>query len=585
MLKNNKEILFGLVLVFLSSFCLITPVKAAGASLFLSPPSATYAVGSTFSIKVNINSGGDAINATEANLIFNPDEISIVSLSKTGSIFSLWTTEPTFSNSVGNIVFGGGTPNGFTGSSGTIITIRFSARANASSQISFSSGSILAADGKGTNILSTMNGAVYTLTARVVTPPAVNVPPATEYVPPTVSSGAPSAPIISSTTHSNPENWYSNRNPEFSWEVPTNVTSVRLLIDRLQGAIPTVTYNTPISEKKLEDLEDGVWYFHIRFQNQYGWGNITHRKVLIDTKAPEPFNIIVDNEGDSTNPTPILHFNTTDSLSGVEYYEVKIGEKNVVPIVAAAVESNPYQTPILEPWTHTIIVKAVDAAENSTANSIDVLIEPIETPVITDFPETLNTGEVLIIKGTSSYKEGTVTIFIKKDKEEAQSQDVDIDSNGDWILIYDQSLEKGTYQVWAQAKDSRGARSNITDKVTITIALPTILKFGRIAIDYLSIMITLVTLIAVLIGGIFYASHRFSFWQKKLRKETSEVSINVAKAFRALHEEVQEQVEKLDRKPGLTKKEEEVRDRLQEALDISEEFIKKEIKDIEKELE
>ncbi len=582
---NNKKIWFSLGLVFLFSFYLITPVKAAGASLFLSPPSATYAVGSTFSVKVKMNSGGEAINAAEGNLIFNPDEISIVSISKTGSIFGMWTTEPTFSNSVGNIIFGGGTPSGFTGSSGTIITIRFKAKANASSQVSFSSGSILAADGKGTNILSTMNGAVYTLKSRVITPPATEVPSEPEYVVPIVSSGAPAVPIVSSTTHSNPENWYSNSNPEFSWKVPTDVTAVRLLIGHLKSAIPTVIYSPPISEKKLEDLEDGTWYFHVRFKNQYGWGEILHRKILIDTVSPKPFNITVDNGGDSTNPTPILHFNTTDSLSGVEYYEVKIGEKDIIPIVSAAVESNPYQTPVLEPWIHTIIVKAVDAAENLATSTIDVSVEPIEAPVITDFPETLNQGDTLIIKGTSPYQEGIVAIFIKKDKEETQSQDVEIGSDGNWILICGQSLERGTYQVWAQIIDIRGAQSNITDKVIITVTLPTILKFGRIAIDYLSIMISLVTLIIVLIGGIFYASHRFSVWQKRLRKETNEVSLNVAKAFRALREKVQEQIEKLDKKPGLTKKEKEMRDKLQEALNISETFIKKEIEDIEKELE
>jgi len=56
-------------------------------------------------------------------------------------------------------------------------------------------------------------------------------------------------------------------------------------------------------------------------------------------------------------------------------------------------------------------------------------------------------------------------------------------------------------------------------------------------------------------------------------------------AFKALREEVQEQIEYLDGKPGLTPSEEKVRDKLKEAIEISEKFIEKEIKDIEKELE
>ena len=58
----------------------------------------------------------------------------------------------------------------------------------------------------------------------------------------------------------------------------------------------------------------------------------------------------------------------------------------------------------------------------------------------------------------------------------------------------------------------------------------------------------------------------------------------MTKAFHALRQEVQEQIEYLDKKPGLTEEEKEIRDKLQEALNVSEGFISKEIRDIEKEL-
>ena len=52
-----------------------------------------------------------------------------------------------------------------------------------------------------------------------------------------------------------------------------------------------------------------------------------------------------------------------------------------------------------------------------------------------------------------------------------------------------------------------------------------------------------------------------------------------------MRDEVEEQIVMLDRRPGLTKEEKAIRDKLQEALDISEKFISKEIRDVEKELE
>lgn len=580
---NFYKFLIGNLFILILSFTIASPAEGASASLYLSPPSGTYTVGSTFTVRVKVNSGGDTINAAEGTLIFNPDEVSVISISKSGSIFTLWTTEPTFSNAGGDIVFGGGTPTNFTRSSGTIITINFKAKVTTSATVNFSSGSVLAADGKGTNILANMNGGVYTLTPEVVIPPSEEVPPEAEYIPPTIP-GAPAAPVISSTTHPEGDKWYSNKNPEFSWKVPQDVTAVKLLIGKIPTAFPTVPYTPPISEKKLEDLPDGTWYFHVQFKNQYGWGGVIHRKILIDTEAPEPFEITVDNGGDPTNPRPVLHFETTDSLSGVEYYGVKIGEGDRVPITAVDIRHNPYRMPLQAPGSHTVIVEAVDKADNSTLATAEVVIESIEKPTITEFPQTVRIGDTLIIKGTSLYPLGQVTVFVKKEGEEAIAKDVNTDKEGNWVFVYDRSLEKGTYQIWAQITDSRGAKSELTDKITIAAVLPTVLKVGEIAIDYLTVVITLVSLIIALILVILFGWRRISLWRRRVRKETREVERALRSGFNTLRKEVEKQIIMLDGKRTLSKREERIRDELKEALEAAEEAIHKEIKDIKEEL-
>ena len=98
-------------------------------------------------------------------------------------------------------------------------------------------------------------------------------------------------------------------------------------------------------------------------------------------------------------------------------------------------------------------------------------------------------------------------------------------------------------------------------------------------------MITLIALIIFLILIIGYGWYRISIWRKRLRKETKEVEESVIKAFRALREEVAEQIECLDKEKGLSRMETQIRNKLEEALKISEEFISKEIKDVLKELE
>lgn len=89
----------------------------------------------------------------------------------------------------------------------------------------------------------------------------------------------------------------------------------------------------------------------------------------------------------------------------------------------------------------------------------------------------------------------------------------------------------------------------------------------------------------IVIAVILYVWFWISQWRRRIRNETKEIKDRVSKTFKALNEEVEDQVEMLDKKPGITKREKEIRDKLQEALDISKEFIDKEIEDVEKELE
>ena len=574
--KTNL-ILFSLLFILLG----FAPTATQAANLYLLPSSGSYAVGDNFKVSIFVSSAIQAMNAASGVISFPQDKLRVVSLSKTSSIASLWVQEPSFSNSAGTVNFEGIVLNpGFTGSAGKIITINFKVKASGSGSLTFSSGSVLANDGEGTNILSNMSGGTYTLKAT----PIKEVPQDPEYIPPTTSTKAPGAPNIFSRTNPDSDKWYSNNSPEFFWEIPSDVTAIKLLIGKKPNAIPAVLYIPAISEKKLQDLEDGIWYFSARFKNAYGWGEIVHRKVFIDTKVPESFEIIVDNQDDPTNPALILYFQTKDFLSGVERYEIKIGGKHSDTIFLDSIRNNPYKTPLLASGKHNIIVKAFDKAGNFTIAAVDVVIESIEVPVITAFPQTITSGDILTIKGTSSYPESTIIVFIKKQGEEAITNSVKTDNTGDWSYIHPEALEKGIFQVWFQIIDARGAKSNLTDKITIDVQYSAFLKFGKTAIDYLSVIVTLVAFIAVLAGIILYGARKVFRKRKKISKETKEAKESVVGAFSALQEEVKEQVQYLDGKEGLSKTEKQVLKKLKKALNISKRFISKEIKDIEKQL-
>ena len=93
-------------------FC--TAALAEAATLSVSPGTGVYTAGQTFTVRVVVNTAGANINAAEGTLSFKPEELSVVSVAK-GSIFNLWTADPSFSNSAGTVTFSGGTPTGYTG--------------------------------------------------------------------------------------------------------------------------------------------------------------------------------------------------------------------------------------------------------------------------------------------------------------------------------------------------------------------------------------------------------------------------------------------------------------------------------------
>ncbi|MDP3995753.1 MAG: cohesin domain-containing protein [bacterium] len=583
--KRTSTILalvLGLSILTSNFYFLAGRANAASASLYLSPSIGTYTVGNTFLVQLKLNSGGVAINAADGTLVFDPDKLEVVALPKTDSVFTLWVQEPVFSNSVGTVDFAGGKPSpGFTGSAGTIVNITFKAKVSGNANLTFAVGSVLADDGKGTNILTNMGSGSYSLSARIITP----LSPSTPSVPSAPSvSGTPGLPVVYSPTHPNEDEWYSSNDPEFNWELSSDVTGVSLLLHEKPTGDPGPTSDGLLDSKKFEDAEDGAWYFHIKFRNQYGWGSILHRKVLIDTVSPLPFEVTVDNDGDLTNPTPTLHFSTTDSLSGIEYYEVKVVDEKVL-ITEAERKKNPFVLPPQVPGTTLVEVKAFDKAGNSSLATAEFEILPIlGVPVITNIPKRIKIGETLIIEGVA-LPGAKAVVYIQKGGEEFEAGEAGADGSGEFVFFYEKPLAKGDYLVWARTKDERGALSEPTEQHSLEVGLPPVLQFGTIALDYLSIMTTLIVLIVGAIAIIFYSWYRISVWRRRVRYETKEVAQSVLAAFKALKEEVEEQVAMIDQKPGLNKREKEIRDKLQEALDISEKFIGKEISDIEKELD
>ncbi|OHA71345.1 MAG: hypothetical protein A3D64_02460 [Candidatus Wildermuthbacteria bacterium RIFCSPHIGHO2_02_FULL_49_9] len=573
------------ILVFISFVFVFFSVcgAAEAATLYFSPSSGTHEVGTSFTVSVYVSSADQAMNAASGVISFPSDNLEVTSLSKTGSIFTLWVQEPAFSNSAGTVTFEGIVLNpGFTGATGKAITINFRTKVAGVALLNFSSGSALANDGKGTNILASLGNAQFSLGG--VAPAAPTVPDATT---PSVVSGSLSAPQISSPTHPDPNKWYAQKDAKFTWPVSSDVTGVRLLVGKMPAAIPAVVYAPAISEKEITNVADGIWYFHAQFRNANGWGEISHFRFQIDTQPPESFKIKFIDGNETENPRPTVVFDTTDSLSGVNYYKIKIGEGNFFSVAPEIVKTNPYTLPLQNPGKRNILVQAFDNAENYSVATEEFTIEPLRAPVVTDYPKELQSGEALMVKGESQYPNSQVVIWLQREKNDPKSFTVQSDQDGKFTFTADEKLGDGIYQLWAEVIDVQGAKSLPSEKITIVVAKPVIFRIGTWAIGFLAVVIPLVALIIVLLFILWHGWHKFSLMRKRLRKEVREAESALHKAFDLLKDDIREQIKMLEKtriKRQLTEEEEKVVKQLKGDLDDAEEFIRKEIEDIEKEM-
>lgn len=345
------------------SFLLIFEmVFAAGGTYSISPASGEFRVGQTIKTSVYVHSGGNSINAAEATINFPASYLRVASITKAGSIFSLWPVEPAFDNLKGLVTFAGGNTTPFSGSQGEVLSITFHVKQAGEGVLNFSNARILLSDGLGTNIFGGALGANWRFTPTPL--PAKPVP---------APLALPPMPAVVSLTHPDQNSWYANNSPKFTWELPKDVTAVRVLYDQFLDTQPTLVYEPPISERDLGGVQDGVWHFHVQFRNARGWGRAGHYRVQIDTVPPESFVIQFPDGREIFGSEPRVGFSTTDALSGIDRYEIKIGEGNFFNAQELKRDKSFYVLPPQPIGEHQITVKAFDKAGNTIEVS-DLLI-------------------------------------------------------------------------------------------------------------------------------------------------------------------------------------------------------------------
>ncbi|TSC81601.1 MAG: Uncharacterized protein G01um101420_960 [Parcubacteria group bacterium Gr01-1014_20] len=353
-----RSVLYGgFSLILIAFLCLglsffIKSASAVGpASIFVGPASGTFTVGSTFTVSVYVNTGGQSINAIEANLAFPPDKLQVVAPSAGKSLVQIWVNQPTYSNESGVLKFQGTIPSpGINTESGLISTVTFRVKSTGVATVRIMDTSrVLLNDGKGTDVLGQTTSGIYSL----VLPP-------------------PAGPLVSSPTNPDQEKWYASKSSIFRWETNPDVKGFSYVLndspidapdDISEGLKTTVSYN---------NLSDGKHYFHIKSLRDGTWGGVTSYALNVDASNPAAFELEFSPAERTSNKNPLISFETTDAASGIDHYEIKIislergasvgeGQSNETPFFIEA--SSPYSRP-LELGKYDVVVRAHDEAGN-----------------------------------------------------------------------------------------------------------------------------------------------------------------------------------------------------------------------------
>lgn len=218
---------------------------------------------------------------------------------------------------------------------------------------------------------------------------------------------------VSSMSHPNPAQWYTNGQPQFNWTIPVDVNGISgyyYIIDQNPSTVPTMATGTWTSingTKPATSLADGTWYIHVVARD--GAGNVgltaAHYQVNIDSTAPIVSITFPANGATTTNTTIQITWTVNDPHSGYNYAELRINgilnDTILSPILTKTVTG-------FSVGSYTINVTAYDGVGNSASNQISITIQsPTTTPTtgtttpIPGFPlEALMIGLVTALFGT-----------------------------------------------------------------------------------------------------------------------------------------------------------------------------------------
>lgn len=507
--------IFGLVALFANT--------AEAATLFFTPGTGEYGIGKEIAVDLKIDSSDTGINAGQATIRYPKDILEVKSVDKTDSAFGFWLEEPAFSNADGAITFVGGTPYGISGASIQVLHIIFVAKTAGTGTLSFADSAVTASDGSGTNVLSKTQEAAFTVSLATIAP--VITPPKQIKREPVAPSGFPVKPALNVPLYGSTTLWY-NQSSVFtaSWDLPRDISDVATALNKQPNFAPEKSEGL-FDSKMFQALSDGVWYLHVRFKNDIGWGPTNHYRIAVDTKTPLPFEVTSTESESSDDPNPTFQFNASDALSGIREYRARAGTENWI-IISAKDFKGSFALPIGNLGKYHVTIQAVDNAGNSIESGIDHETTAIASPTFTFVTEKLFSEEAqgLSLKGTA-LPSTEILLALKSGSTVISSSTLPVNAQGNWEYTFGDPLRNGSYTASIQNRDARGALSIAVDSPTIQVSG----KYTN------SILATILALVGALFAGMWYYRKR----NKQISLRVGVAQSDASKVFKMIETDIE----------------------------------------------
>jgi len=554
-----KKKIFVSVFLLAVSFAFVG--KADAAILQMKPSQTNVTVGNIVNVQVTVDTLGKVINNAESVIQFPTDLLEVVSVDSTSSIFSLWVENPSFSNSTGQALFNGGVPNpGFQGSNGNILSIVFRAKKVGSASVIFLNSAVRANDGLGTDILSGKIGSEITILSRK--PEPIKDPDF----------------AITSTSHPDQNAWYSKDDVKMSWTLPRNAVAVKTLLGAFSDSEPIVYYDIPIASKSIQDVGDGIWYFHANYLADGVWSKTQHFKLQIDTVSPT--NLSVRSEKDDTGKVT-LYMKAGDSLSGIDHFTVATNGDKPIFVKSDVNGEASVDVPFARVGEHTLIISAYDKAGNKTETKTTITAEQLPELRIDSYPATIRVNESIEISGTAPYPYSSLRVSLKDAGNVVQVYKIKSDSYSEFNFISKPIPTEGSYTLWVDMLRDDEEVVLSSQEVAIYVETPLLLQIGSYTIGLMKVLIPAALLLILFLLILLYGWIKFFSLYRRVKKESREAELVSNRSFKVLRRGVDRHIAKLKKaNRKLTAEEMEFLQEFSDKLEEAEEVVTKEIRDI-----